>query len=132
MDLKDLTPKSETVEITVCNPSTSKPLLNEDDSEMTIVMYAPHTPEYKAEVHRQTNIKLKRMEKSGKMSITAEDLEDSALLHMAKVTKSWNITYDGEQPKLTVEKAKEVYSDIPWIKEQIEEALSDSVDFTNV
>jgi len=132
MDLKDLTPKSETVEITVCNPSTSKPLLNEDGSEMTIVMYAPHTPEHKSEVHRQTNIKLKRMEKSGRMSITAEELEDSALLHMAKVTKSWNITYDGEQPKLTVEKAKQVYSDIHWIKEQIEEALSDSVDFTNV
>ena len=132
MDLKDLTPKSETVEITVCNPSTSKPLLNEDDSEMTIVMYAPHTPEYKAEVHRQTNIKLKRMEKSGKMSITAEELEDSALLHMAKVTKSWNITYDGEQPELTIEKAKEIYIDLPWAKAQIEEALADSVDFTNV
>jgi len=132
MDLKDLTPKSDTVDVVITHPSTGKPLTNDDGSEMVIVMYATHTTEYKAEVHRQTNLKLKRMEKSGKMSITAEELEESALLHMAKATKEWDITYDGEKPKLTVDKAKEVFGAAPWIKAQIEEALAESVDFTNV
>ena len=132
MDLKDLTPKTDTVEVLIRNPSTDEPLMNEDGTQMSIVMYATHTKEYKAEVHRQTNIKLKRMEKSGRMQVTAEDLEASAILHMAKVTKSWNITYDGEQPELTIDKAKEIYIDLPWAKAQIEEALADSVDFTNV
>ena len=111
MDLKVFKPTSETVEVTLYNPTTEVPLTNKDNSEMTITMYAPHTKEYKSEVHRQTNMRLKRMEKGAKI---------------------WNITYDKEQPDFSVEKAKEVYADISWIKDQIEEALSNSVDFTNV
>tara|TARA_R110000796_G_scaffold18654_7_gene56413 strand:- start:2394 stop:2792 length:399 start_codon:yes stop_codon:yes gene_type:complete len=132
MDLKVFKPTSETVEVTLYNPTTEVPLTNKDNSEMTITMYAPHTKEYKSEVHRQTNMRLKRMEKGAKISLTAEDLEESTLIHMARSTKAWNITYDKEQPDFSVEKAKEVYADISWIKDQIEEALSNSVDFTNV
>ncbi len=43
---------------------------------------------------------------------------------------SGDITYNSEKPKLTVAKAKEVYSDIFWLRDQIEEALTESLDFT--
>ena len=42
----------------------------------------------------------------------------------------WNITYNKEQPKFSVSKAKEIYSEVFWIRDQIEEAVSNSLDFT--
>ena len=49
---------------------------------------------------------------------------------LVKVTKEWDITYGGEKPKLTSAKAKEVYTEVFWLRNQIEEALSESLDFT--
>ena len=51
MDLKNLTPTSDTVDVTIVHPTTLEPLTNDDKSEMTITMYAPHSKEYKAAVH---------------------------------------------------------------------------------
>lgn len=130
MDLKDLTPSSDTVEVTVVHPSTFEPLTNDDGSEMTITMYAPHSKEYKAAIHEQTNKRLKQSQSKKKVEFTAEDLEDAGLELLAKTTKAWKITYDGKKPKLTVSAAKEIYSEVFWIKDQIEEALSNSLDFT--
>jgi len=51
---------------------------------------------------------------------------------LAKTTKEWNLTFDGEQPKFTVAKAKAIYSEVFWLREQIEEALNTSLDFMKV
>jgi hypothetical protein len=132
MDLKDLKPTSDVVEVEIKHPTTLDVLLNEDGTPMTITMYAPHAKEYKSLVHAQTNKRLKQAQSKKKMDITAEDLEESALGILADATKSWNITYGGVKPKLTVAKAKEIYDEVFWIKDQIEEAVADSLDFTKV
>jgi hypothetical protein len=131
MDLKDLKPKSDTVEVEIVHPSTLEPLKNEDGSTMMITMYAPHSKEYKSVVHEQTNKRIKQTSKNKKLELTAEDLERSGLELLAKVTKTWNITYGGEQPKFSVDAAVDLYDEVFWIKGQIEEALTDSLDFTN-
>ena len=130
MDLKDLTPSSDTVEVTVVHPTNFEPLTNEDGSEMSIIMYAPHSKEYKAAIYEQTNKRLKQSQSKKKVEFTAEDLEDSGLELLAKTTKDWNITYGGKKPNFSIAAAKEVYSEVFWIKDQIEEALSNSLDFT--
>lgn len=129
MDLKDLTPTSDTVEVEIRHPSTGKVLKNEDESNMTICMYLPHSKEHKAALHKQTNSKLKRVQKSGKVDITAEELDESTYELMADITHSWNITYEGTQPKLTKNTAMKVYKDVFWIKTQLEEGLEDAMDF---
>jgi hypothetical protein len=70
------------------------------------------------------------MQGSKKVDFKSEELEEATLALLSKVTASWDITYGGEKPKLTVSKAKELYNEVFWIKEQIEEALADSLDFT--
>ena len=131
MDLMDLKPKSDVVEVFLKHPNTSDQLLNEDGSEMTIVVAAQHSAEYRAAMHEQTDRRLKAMQKKGASnSYSAADIERDTLNLLAKVTKSWDITYGGEKPKLTEAKAKEVYTEIFWIRSQIEEALADSADFT--
>ena len=129
MDLKDLTPKSDVVVVEIKHPATGEVLKNDDKSPMTITMFAPHSKEYKKVLHEQTNKRLKQMQSKKSQDITAEDLEEAALEALAKTTKEWNITYGGEQPKLTIAKAKEIYDEVFWIKSQLEGAVADSLDF---
>lgn len=132
MDLKDLTPSSDTVEVTLLHPRTLEVITNDDKTPMTITLYAPHSKQYKATIHNQTNKRLKQAQSKRGFDMTAEDLEEATLELLAKVTKEWNITFGGENPKLTVSKAKEIYSDVFWIKDQIEGGLSNSLDFMKV
>jgi hypothetical protein len=130
MDLMDLKPTSETVDVLLKHPTTFEPLTNEDGSNMVITVYAPHSKDYKSAMHEQTNKRLKQSQAKKKVDFTSEDLEESTLSLLANVTKSWKITYGGVKPQLTVPKAKEVYAEVFWIKDQIEEAVADSLDFT--
>ena len=129
MDLKDLTPTSDTVDVNIVHPTTLEPLLNDNSDPMVITMYAPHSKEYKAAVHEQTNKRLKQAQSKKKVDLTAEDIEDATLDLFAKTTKSWNITYDGKEPDFSVSKAKEIYSEVFWIRDQIDEAVSNSLNF---
>ena len=131
MDLKNLTPKSDIIEVILVHPNTLEPLMNEgSDSEMSITLYAPHSKEYKKLMHEQTDKRLIAMQKSKKMQISAAELEKASIDILAKATKEWDITYDGESPKLTVPKAREIYSEYFWIKNQLEEAINETLDFT--
>jgi len=130
MDLMDLKPTSDTVDVLLKHPTTFEPLTNEDGSNMVITVYAPHSKDYKSAMHEQTNKRLKQSQAKKKVEFTSEDLEDSTLSLLANVTKSWKITYGGVKPQLTITKAKEVYAEVFWIKDQIEEAVADSLDFT--
>ena len=130
MDLMNLTPTSDTLDVVLVHPSTLEPLLNDDKSEMTITMYAPHSKEYKAAVHIQTNKRLKQVQGKKKADITSESIEEATLEVLVKATKSWNNTYDGKKPECCAETAKEVYEKVFWIKDQLEEASTDLLDFT--
>jgi len=130
MDLIDLKPTSNTVEVTLRHPNTGDVLTNNDDTNMTIVVYASHSKEYKAVMHDQTNKRLKSMQNGKNQDITAQDMEQSTLEVLSKITCSWNITYDKKSPKLSVSKAKDLYDEVFWIKDQIEEAIANSLDFT--
>tara|TARA_R110002167_G_scaffold93936_1_gene251260 strand:- start:1954 stop:2352 length:399 start_codon:yes stop_codon:yes gene_type:complete len=130
MDLKDLTPKSDTIDVTLVHPNTGDELKNPDGSNMTICMYATHSPEYKKVMHSQTNKRIKAASKTNDLTMTSEDLESSTLEVLANTTKSWDITFSGEKPELTVKKAKEIYTEVFWIKVQLEGAVNDSLDFT--
>jgi len=130
MDLKDLTPSSDTVDVTIVHPTTFDTLNNDDDTPMVITVYAPHSKEYKAAVHEQTNKRLKQAQSKKKVDITAEDLEEATLELLAKTTKGWKITYGGSKPKFSTSKAREIYTEVFWIRDQIEEATANSLNFT--
>ena len=132
MDLKDFAPKSDEVEVVVKRPGTWETLTNKDGSNMVIVLHAPHSKAYKEAMYEQTNKRLKVAQSSGDMNLTAQDLEEASLELLSKATKSWKITYDDKQPKLTAAKAKAIYEELFWLKPQLEEALNNSQAFTNV
>lgn len=128
-DLLDLTPKSDTIVVTIKHPVSQEPLKNDNGSEMTITIYAPYSKEYKRVVHDIAQKRLKKAQKEGRQEFSLEDIEEASLDSLSMTTKEWNITYGGEQPELTVDKAKEVYDKVFWIKSQIETAVEQSLDF---
>ena len=130
MDLMNLKPTSDTVEVKLVHPNTGKTLKNDDNTDMTITLYASHSKEHKAVLHEQTNKRLKAMQSGKKQDFTAQDIEEATLTLLSKITAEWDITYGGEKPKLTVDKAREIYDEVFWIKNQMEDALADSLDFT--
>ena len=130
MDLKELTPKSDEIEVIVKHPANGEPLTNKDGSNMTIVLYARHTKVFKEAEYEQTDKRLKEAKGLDDMVIKAKDLEEASLELLANATKSWNITYDDEQPKLTASKAKELYTELFWLKPQLEGAIDSFEAFT--
>ena len=127
MDLKSLTPSKDTIEVIIKDPrDMEKPFLNDDGTEMTIEVYAPHTKQYKQAIYAQASVRMK-MDKD---DLDFEALDNASVELLAGITKSWDITYDGKKPKMDTKKAKEVYSEIFWLKAQVEEALNTFEVFT--
>jgi hypothetical protein len=132
MDLKDLTPKSNIVTVAITHPSSGEVLLNLDDTPMSVTIYAPHSKEYRAYSHTQTNARLKKAQETKVMDITSEELEQSTLDMLCNITKEWNLTYDNEMPELNLDKAKEVYTEIFWLKDLVEVGVGEAMDFTKL
>lgn len=132
MDLKNFAPKTDEVEVVVKHPVNGEPLTNKDGSNMVIVLHAPHSKAYKEAMYEQTNKRLKAAQAAnGNMNLDAKDLDQASLELLSKATKSWDITYDDKQPKLTAAKAEAIYEELFWLKPQLEEALNNSQAFMN-
>lgn len=129
MDLMDLTPKSNDIVVTLKHPFTEEILKNDDGSAMTITVYATHSKEYKKVVHAIANKRIKDAKNNKSADFTMEELEEATLDTIVKVTKDWNLTYNGSSPKLDEAVAREVYENVFWIKPQVEAALETSLDF---
>jgi len=129
MDLSDFLPSSDEVLVELVNPKTKEPL------GMTVTLHATHTEEFKDIQYRYIDAAIARnakARKEGKDEYTpsAKETDEGRVNQLAEITKSWDITLDGKKPKLTVEKAKEVYKKLPFIRLQLEKALEESEDFT--
>jgi|TARA_B110000238_G_scaffold192105_1_gene227056 hypothetical protein len=129
MDLKDLTPNLDDVVVEIKHPTTGDVLKNDDGTDMTITILAPHSKEYKKAQHEQISKRLKKSQKSKSQDVDYSDIEEATLEVLSKTTKAWDITYGGEKPKLTPAKAKDLYEEVFWIRNQIEEVVTDTLDF---
>lgn len=127
-DLSDLTPSSDTIEVKIVHPKTKEPFNNDEGSQMVIELYAPHTKEYKSVFYKQASKRLKMQEGD---DMDFEALEEASVDLLAGITKSWDIQIGGKKPKLNPSKAKEIYSEVFWLKSQLEGALNNFEVFTD-
>jgi len=132
-DLSTLKPTKETVKVTLSHPGTGEVLMNDDGSEMSVTVHAPWTKAYRSAGFNHANERLrKRKGNKEDFDFTFEELEEAGIDLLADVTVDWDITFGGEKPKFTPAKAKEVYTEIFWIKGQLEGAINEAGDFTNL
>lgn len=129
MDLKALKPQSDTITVELKHPSTGEPLLNVDDTPMTITVWAAHSKEYKSVIHEAANKRLKKAAKTKnkQVDLTIEEIEQQGLDLAVSVIKDWNITYGEDMPKFSRDLASEIYKELFWVREQVDEAV-ESVD----
>jgi len=125
MDLSKLIPTDDTITVSLKHPITDEPLTKDDGKEMTITVYAPHSAQYKAAVHEQTNKRIQKAAKGKKVTFTAEDIESATLELLAKTTKEWSIQLNGKSPKFSIDEAADLYAKLPWLKNQVVEAQED-------
>lgn len=132
MDLNDLIPKSDTIEVELVYKG--KPLLNEDKTPMTIEVYLPHSKVSKQVMYDQQNEYLKRQKEGNDFKI--EELVERGLDRLVGITKGWNITFGEDEegnkvkPKFTKKKAKEIYEALEFIPECIQRGIETNEDFT--
>lgn len=130
MDLMNIGKTKETTDVTLYNPVNSEVLTNEDGSEMTITVHGPYSKKYKSIAHAQQNRRLQKAQRTGgKLNLSAEEIEASALDLLIKCVDGWNITLGGEQPDCTEAKVREVFEALPWVREQVDAALGDAQAF---
>ena len=132
MDLLSLIPTDDTIVVELKHPVTEDLLLKDDGKAMTITVYAPHSSTYKAAIHEQTNKRIQKASKGKKISFTAEELENTSLELLAKTTKDWSIQLNGKSPKYSVGEAMDLYTKLPWLKQQVMDAQEDFSAFLKV
>ena len=129
-DLLNIGKTKETSDVVLYNPVNSEILKNEDGSEMTITIHGPYSKRYKSISHAQQNRRLQKAQRTGgKLNLSAEEIESSALDLLVKCVEGWTITLGGEQPACTEAKVREVFTDLPWVREQVDAALGDAQAF---
>lgn len=130
MDLKDLAPKSKDVVVNLVHPTTKEPLLKPDGTQMAITLMNPYSKEYREVMYERTDSRLEQAQKKGSTKLSSKEADMGSIDLLARITKSWDIHYDGEETKFSVSKANKIYDELRWMKLQIEEALEGQEAFT--
>jgi len=127
MGLNDIGKVKETSDVELTHPATGEVLLNDDGTPMTITVHGPYSSTYKSISHAQQNKRLMKAQRTGgKMSLSAEEIEASSLDLLVKCTESWNLTLDKEPEEFSQDKARQVYLDYPWVREQVDAVFGDT------
>lgn len=130
MDLKELKPVKNTIDVTLEHPVTGDVLINEDGTPMVISLFAPYSKEYKELMYKRADERIKKASSEGKEEFSAKLVDEATTSILAESTSSWSITYDKKQPRLTPAKALEIYTELFWIRPQLEKAINDDEVFT--
>lgn len=124
MDLKSLKP-SETTEVQIFHPVTGESL------GIFIEILSRDSKEYFAAKHAEES----RVIRSGVRERTADDIQKIGNNLLAAVTKSWReevdgnqvptLNFGGEHLECTPENAAMVYSELRWLRDQIDSKVHD-------
>lgn len=127
MGLNDIGKVKETTDVELLHPATGEVLLNDDGTPMTITVHGPYSSTYKAVSHAQQNKRLMKAQRTGgKLNLSAEEIEASSLDLLVKCTESWNLTLDKKPEEFSQDKARQVYLEHPWVREQVDAVFGDT------
>jgi len=127
MGLNDIGKVKETTDVELMHPATGETLLNDDGTPMTITVHGPYSSTYKSVSHNQQNKRLMKAQRTGgKLNLTAEELEASSLELLVKCTEGWALTLDKKPEDFSQDKARQIYMEHPWVREQVDAVFGDT------
>ena len=124
MDLKDLIPDDTPTVVELKHPSTGESI------GMTVTIASRYSEVYEDYLYTKVQERIDSGDAEDK-KMSLKELQEENRKMYANLTLDWAIKFDGKKPKLTSDKALEIYSKLKWIMPQIEEAIAAKEDFTS-
>lgn len=115
-----------------------------DPTDVYITVLGRDSTEYRRLAAEQQRRRLNKLAKTGRLRLDQDDdLDKDAVALLAACTKGWGttaealpegaradvLTYHGEDLPCTRENAARVYTEQPWLREQVEAAVTDRANF---
>jgi hypothetical protein len=138
MDLASLNVKemaNEGADMEVLHPVTGKVLTIEEEGPdkgqpVTIRLIGKDSEDYQKAAHKLANKRLNSVSKSGKIKVTTEELEEEELTLLILATKGWKgLTLNKEPFSYSPDNAKKLYTDFPFIREQVSAFITERGSF---
>lgn len=111
------------------HPATGKIIKNDDGTEMSITLFGEYSDHYKKLLQDRTAKRIEKARETGESSMSFEDMEEENFEMACACTKGWNITDKDGPIELSIEKAREVYTEFPWVYTQVRRFLETSSNF---
>lgn len=116
------------VEIELFNPGTTENL------GIKIVVLGRDSAVFQKRQAEQNRRRMQKLQKSGGFKVgmlSADEIESDAIDLLAACTKSWSdVIVDGKPLECNEGNAAALYTRFPWIREQVDAAISDRANFT--
>lgn len=108
------------------HPVEGTTLLDDDKEPVTIELYGADSDVFRKTIRALGNKALSKNQKKR----TIEELEESTVKLLARVTVGWSgLKEDGEELEFSIANAERLYTDYPWIKEQVDEFVQERSNF---
>ena len=116
-DLLKLIPDDKPIVVELKHPETAEPL------DATITVCSQYSDQFKDIMYQMVD-NLNEGKKS-----TKESVEETIDMWVNR-TISWDMELGGKRPKFTKAKAKDIYSKLPWLVAQLNDAVEEQEAFT--
>jgi len=104
-----------------------EPLYTDEQQPVTITVAGTYSGKYRQAANRQRD----RLVKMRRAKLSGELIEQQQLELMAACVLDWHgFTVDGKPVPCNVENAKQLLASVPWVREQVEEAMNDHEGFS--
>lgn len=117
----------DTAEMAVLHPVTGKKLISKDGEPMTVTLYGVQSKHYRA----AKNMLLNATASTRYKKADAESLDEGGAELLASCTVSFNHVegIDFCCGELIADKAKHIYIETPWFRNQVDEFMADNERF---
>jgi len=127
MDLATLEPTADSVPVQLRHPTTNERLTTEAGVAITVSIVGMDSEQFRT---RHRAIINKRLNAGKKAKVTAEEIEAESIDTIAACITGWqNIDLDGKPLDFSKASAKTLLTRLPWLREQLDEAIADRANF---
>jgi len=134
MDLSTLSTKQKSedgVVMEVEDPRDGDPLLDEDGNPVTITVAGSDSKAYRTYSRKAQNKRLKNLKPGQrKIDLDAAEMEEEQLNLLVECTLDWDgIAWEGKPLECTKPNAKMLYTELGWLRDQVDAYMADRTNF---
>jgi hypothetical protein len=119
--------------LSIVDPRDEETILTDDATKepITITVIGRDSKLYQEQQHKAVDKRInRRIAKGKKEKLSSAELEDDTLETLVKCTRAWShIAYGGKELECTPENVRMIYTNVPWLREQVNEFIGDRANF---